>query len=77
MMLYNIEEIGKGVNNMKADEVMEILGITRRTLCNYVKRGWVRVNVQPNGRYIYDRESVERFKQGVPKEIMTEKKEER
>lgn len=62
---------------MKASEVLEFLGVTRRTLCTYVKKGYVRVNVQPNGRYVYDRESVERFKQGVPKEIMTEKKEER
>ena len=62
---------------MRASEVLEFLGVTRRTLYNYVKRGYIRVNVQPSGRYIYDRESVERFKQGVPKETLTEKKEER
>lgn len=62
---------------MRANEVLKVLGVTRRTLYNYVKRGYIRVNVQPNGRYIYDRESVERFKQGVPKETLTEKKEER
>lgn len=62
---------------MRANEVLKVLGVTRRTLYNYVKRGYIRVNVQPNGRYIYDKDSVERFIQGVPKEIMTEKKEER
>lgn len=59
---------------MKASEVLKVLGVTRRTLCTYVKKGYIRVNVQPNGRYVYDRESVERFKQGVPKETLTEKK---
>ena len=59
---------------MKANEVIAYLGITKRTLSNYVKRGYIRVNVQPNGRYIYNRESVEQFKIGVPKVIPTKMK---
>lgn len=59
---------------MKANEVIKVLGVTRRTLCTYVKKGYIRVNVQPNGRYIYDKDSVERFIQGVPKVVNTETK---
>jgi len=38
---------------MKAKEVMEKYNITRNTLSNWVKRGWIKVDKMPNGRYIY------------------------
>lgn len=38
---------------MKAKEIMEKYKITRNTLSNWVKRGWIKVEVLPSGRYIY------------------------
>lgn len=38
---------------MKAKEVMNKYNITRRTLYNWVKRGWISVEKTPSGRYIY------------------------
>lgn len=51
---------------MKTKEVLELLQITRPTLTKYVKQGWIKVNVLPNGRYDYDEESVYKlFNKGV------------
>ena len=38
---------------MKAREVIEKYKITRKTLYNWVKRGWILVEKTPSGRYIY------------------------
>ena len=38
---------------MKAKEVMKKYKITRNTLSNWVKKGWIKVDVLPSGRYIY------------------------
>jgi len=38
---------------MKAKEIMEKYNITRNTLSNWVKRGWIQVETLPSGRYIY------------------------
>lgn len=38
---------------MKAKEVMNKYGITRRTLSNWVKKGVIAVELTPTGRYIY------------------------
>lgn len=38
---------------MKAKEVMEKYKITRNTLSNWVKKGWIKVDILPSGRYIY------------------------
>jgi predicted site-specific integrase-resolvase len=38
---------------MKAKEIMEKYKITRNTLSNWVKRGWIEVEILPSGRYIY------------------------
>lgn len=38
---------------MKAKEIMKKYNITRNTLSNWVKKGWIKVNVLPSGRYIY------------------------
>ena len=38
---------------MKAKEILEKYKITRRTLSNWVKRGWIGVDKTPSGRYIY------------------------
>lgn len=43
---------------MRAKEVLEILGITRPTLCKYVKQGLIQVDSVVNGQYRYNAESV-------------------
>lgn len=43
---------------MKAKEVMQILSITRPTLCKYVKQGLIKVDAEINGQYRYNAESV-------------------
>ena len=51
---------------MKAKEVLELLQITRPTLTKYVKEGLIKVNILPNGRYDYDKDSVYKlFNKGV------------
>lgn len=46
---------------MKAKQVLKILGITRPTLCKYVKDGTIKTLAQHNGQYVYDDESVYGF----------------
>lgn len=46
---------------MKSKEVLKLLGITRVTLCKYVKEGTIKVDSINNGRYVYNDESVYRF----------------
>lgn len=43
---------------MRAKEVLKILGITRQTLCKYVKQGLVLIDSVVNGQYRYNRDSV-------------------
>lgn len=43
---------------MKAKEVINILNISRPTLCNYVKNGKITATLQSNGHYEYDSNSV-------------------
>ena len=38
---------------MKAKEVMELFKITRNTLGNWVKKGFIKFEKTPSGRYIY------------------------
>lgn len=45
--------------SMKAAEVMQLLNISRPTLCHYVKRGLVKIDSSYTGKqYRYDRDSV-------------------
>jgi putative resolvase len=46
---------------MKAKEVLELLQITRPTLSKYVREGKIKVNVLHNGRYDYDKISVNKL----------------
>lgn len=46
---------------MKSCEVLEKLGITRVTLCDYVKRGVIKATKKKNGQYDYDEASVYEF----------------
>lgn len=46
---------------MKSCEVLKILNITRPTLCKYLKQGFIKATVMPNGHYDYDEESVYAF----------------
>lgn len=51
---------------MKANEVLELLHITRPTLCKYVKENIIKTSVLPNGRYDYDKDSIYKlFNKGV------------
>lgn len=51
---------------MKSKEVLELLQITRPTITKYVKEGLIKVNILPNGRYNYDKDSVYKlFNKGV------------
>ena len=43
---------------MKAKEVLQILDITRPTLCKYVKEGKIKIDANINGKYRYNVESV-------------------
>ena len=43
---------------MKAKEVLELLNITRPTLCKYVKQGLIKVDAVINGQYRYNADSV-------------------
>ena len=43
---------------MKAKEVLRVLGITRPTLCKYVKQELVKVDSVINGLYRYNVDSV-------------------
>ena len=38
---------------MKAKEILNKYNISRNTLSNWVKRGWIEVRKMPSGRYIY------------------------
>jgi len=46
---------------VKAAEVLNLLRISRPTLTNYVKQGYLKVATLPNGRYDYDDKSVYQF----------------
>ena len=46
---------------MKANEVLNLLRITRPTLTKYVKEGIIKTEKLPNGRYEYYTESVYAF----------------
>lgn len=46
---------------MRCQEVLDILGVTRQTLCKYVKTGVIKVRTKPNGQYDYDEEQIYKF----------------
>lgn len=47
---------------MKSNEVLSMLGISRVTLCRYVKLGKIKVIELPNGYYSYNKEDVYKLK---------------
>ena len=46
---------------MKAKDVMQLLEISRPTLSRYVKQGLIKVDSVINGKYRYNKESVEQL----------------
>jgi predicted site-specific integrase-resolvase len=38
---------------MKAKDIMKRYKISRNTLSNWVKRGWIEIEILPSGRYDY------------------------
>ena len=53
-----LNKSSKKSSSMKAAEVMKLLGITRPTLCKYVKEGKIKTDACVNGQYRYNKESV-------------------
>ena len=47
---------------MKAKEILSLLGISRVTLCRYVKLGKIKTVLLPNGTYDYDKADVYKLK---------------
>lgn len=45
---------------MRAKEVLQLLNITRPTLCKYVKQGLILIDSEINGQYRYNRERVQK-----------------
>lgn len=59
---YNFIKLLMPTESMKAGEVMQVLNITRQTLCNYVKRGLIEIDTNyTGGQYRYNRESVNKL----------------
>jgi len=56
---------------MKANRVLDLLKISRQTLCKYVKTGQIKVKTLPSGRYDYDESSVYEFL-GRPQELFND-----
>lgn len=55
----NFIRLMMSTESLKAGEVMQILNITRQTLCNYVKRGLIKIDTNyTGGQYRYNRDSV-------------------
>lgn len=46
---------------MKSSDVLKKLGVTRVTLCDYVKKGVIKATKKQNGQYEYDEQSVYEF----------------
>lgn len=53
---------------MRAKEVLSILGITRPTLCKYVKQGLIKVDSVINGQYRYNKDSVMELLKNIKKD---------
>lgn len=55
----NFIRLMMSTESLKAGEVMQILNITRQTLCHYVKRGLIKIDTNyTGGQYRYNRDSV-------------------
>ena len=52
---------------MRAKEVLKLLGITRPTLCKYVKQGIIKIDSVINGQYRYNSESVYKILNNIKK----------
>ena len=46
---------------MKAKQVLQLLNVSRVTLCTYVKKEYIKVIKMPNGTYDYNEDSVYEF----------------
>lgn len=50
---------------MRAKEVLKLLGISRPTLCKYVKQGLIEIDSIINGQYRYNSESVHKLLKNI------------
>ena len=54
-----VHVVVKETESLKASEVMALLGISRPTLCNYVKKGLITIDSNYTGKqYRYNKDSV-------------------
>lgn len=54
-----VHVVVQGTESLKASEVMELLDISRPTLCHYVKRGLITIDTNYTGKqYRYNKDSV-------------------
>lgn len=49
------------ISDMKAEEVLKITGIRRETLYRLVRKGKIRAERMPNGRYVYNDDDILRY----------------
>ena len=55
----DLKVIINNTNSLKASEVMALLGISRPTLCHYVKKGLITIDSNYTGKqYRYNKDSV-------------------
>lgn len=55
----DLKVIINNTNSLKASEVMALLGISRVTLCHYVKKGLITIDSNYTGKqYRYNKDSV-------------------
>lgn len=55
----DLKVIINDTNSLKASEVMALLGISRPTLCHYVKKGLITIDSNYTGKqYRYNKDSV-------------------
>ena len=46
---------------MKSNEALKLLGVSRVTLCSYVRKGTIKATLKGNGLYDYDEQSIYQF----------------
>lgn len=67
-VLYDNDKLKKGVfmKKLSFNEVIEILGVTRTTVYDYIKKGWlVSKKSELNGRVYFDEKQVLELKEAI------------
>ena len=64
-MILNAYDISLGGKTMKANQVMEILQISRSTLKHYREKGLIKATQKPTGQFEFDNDSVWLFRNNI------------